>query len=505
MPTAHEQLTKAILGRHAVVFLRTWEEERAAAMLRDFAARLGLEGGGHVPIWSWSLVSGLSDEKGGVVPGSTDPLVGIREFVAHAAATPDVRQFGLFRDLSAAFDRPDVVRALREAYTTLGRTESFLFIVAPRLELPGALAKEVFLADLEMPTDREIVAKIREIAAAHPNVLLEPSLLSDVAVGLRGLTLNESTHILERIYRAGKSDREEVLAEVFTEKEAIVKKSGFLEYVPQKTKVEDIGGLDVLKAWLEQRRKLFTLQAIADGMPTPKGILIMGMSGCGKSMCAKAASALWQVPLFRLDMNLVFSGLYGSPEAAFHRALQAIEALAPAILWIDEIENSLGHDEQGGGSQVSSSVFAAFLTWMQEKPPLVFVAATANRIQDLPAEVIRKGRFDQVFFVDLPGIDERKEIFDIHLARHGADPAKFDTHVIAGATRGWNGAEIEQAVISARVEAYQEKRKFDREDLSKSLASIVPLSRTMEEQMKRIRSWAYARATPASSGSRIPT
>jgi len=292
-----------------------------------------------------------------------------------------------------------------------------------------------------------------------------------------------------------------VLAEVFSEKELIVKKTGFLEYVPNSTNIEDVGGLDVLKQWLERRRKLFSRQAVADGMPTPRGMLVMGMSGCGKSMCAKATSSLWGVPLFRLDMNLVVSGIYGAPEAAFYRALKNIEALAPAILWIDEIENSLGYDESGHAASQSTSIFSAFLTWMQEKPPLVFVAATANRIQDLPAEIIRKGRFDQVFFVDLPNDEERQEILEINLRKAGADLRKFDTKLIALSTKGWNGAELEQAVIAARVEAYDEGRVFGPDDLSHSLASIVPLSRTMEEQMKRIRSWAFGRATVASSQS----
>jgi len=311
---------------------------------------------------------------------------------------------------------------------------------------------------------------------------------------------------VQRILRGKKTSRDEAMAELFAEKETIVRKSGLLEFVPPLIRVDEIGGLDVLKEWLVRRRRLFTLQAIEDDLPSPRGILIMGMSGCGKSMCAKAASSQWNVPLFRLDMNLVFSGLFGGPEAAFHDALRAIESLAPAILWIDEIENSLGYveNERGGGGGVNSSIFSAFLTWMQEKPPLVFVAATANRIQDLPAEVIRKGRFDQVFFVDLPGVRERQEILEIHLRRQGADPEEFDTHLVAVSTKGWNGAELEQAVVAARVEAYHENRKFGPDDLSLALASIVPLSKTMEEQMKRIRSWAYGRATTATSAEYSP-
>lgn len=498
MASANEQLRKVILGRHPLVYLRTWEEERAVRMIESLAQSVY---GGRGRVWSWSCVQGLSVSGSDASPiaETTDPLRALQAVFEATAASPPERGFAIFRDLPAFFDRPEVVRALREAYELLRSRDSFLFIVSPQIAIPELLAKEAFLVELELPSEEDLATRIRQVAGQFPGTVLEPALLDEMPAGLRGLTLNEATHILHRIFRGKKTTREEVLTEVFSEKELIVKKSGFLEYVPNATRIEDVGGLDVLKDWLERRRKLFSREAIADGMPTPRGMLIMGMSGCGKSMCAKATSALWGVPLFRLDMNLVVSGLYGSPEAAFHRALENIGALAPAILWIDEIENSLGYGESGQIGSRSSSIFSAFLTWMQEKPPLVFVAATANRIQELPAEIIRKGRFDQVFFVDLPTDEERKQILEINLRRAGADLEQFNTHLVALSTKGWNGAELEQAVVAARVEAYDEGRSFGPDDLSSALASIVPLSRTMEEQMKRIRNWAFGRATVASS------
>lgn len=496
MANAVEQLRKVLNGRHSLVHLRTWEEERAVRLLESFAKSVYGEKG---TVWSWSCVRGL--EGAAADAATTDPLTALRSIVDQVTSS-SAKGFAIFRDLPSFFDRPEVVRALREAYFALKSTDSFLFVVSPELALPELLSKETYLVDLDLPGEEEMARRIQDVAKRFPDVRLDSGLLDEMAVGLRGLTLNEATHLLQRIYRAGSSAREDVLAELFAEKQAIVKKSGYLEFVPSDTRLEDVGGLDVLKAWLERRRRLFSRDAVAAGMPPPKGILVMGMSGCGKSLCAKVTSSLWGVPLFRLDMNLVVSGLYGSPEAAFHRALKTIEALAPAVLWIDEIESSLGADEGTGRESASSSIFSAFLTWMQEKPPMVFVAATANRIQHLPAEIIRKGRFDQVFFVDLPNDAEREEILEIHLRRHGADPAGFNTHLVALSTKGWNGAEIEQAVVSARVEAYHDGRPFGPDDLSHALASIVPLSRTMEEQMKRIRSWAFGRATVATSSER---
>jgi SpoVK/Ycf46/Vps4 family AAA+-type ATPase len=265
--------------------------------------------------------------------------------------------------------------------------------------------------------------------------------------------------------------------------------------VPPRFSIDDIGGYDTLKTWLKKRRTLFSKEALDAGIPIPRGVLLMGISCCGKSLCVKTISTLWNLPLFRLDMNAVFGT--PNPEATFLKALRSVEAVSPAVLWIDEIEMGVGGYREGGDASMSR-IFSGFLTWMQEKSALVFVAATANRIQLLPAEVIRKGRFDQVFFVDLPNEQERKQIFTIHLIKNRCDPAKFDLVFLAKATKGWNGAEIEQIVISSVVDAYSENRTLNEDDLNRVISSTVPLSITMEDQIKAIRSWAHDRALNAS-------
>jgi len=222
----------------------------------------------------------------------------------------------------------------------------------------------------------------------------------------------------------------------------------------------------------------------------------MGVSGCGKSLLAKSIAGLWSVPLFRLNMTMVFSGAYGSPESAFHRALTTVEAIAPAVLWIDEMESSFSAPKEGGTRQ--SMIYSEFLTWMQEKPPLVFVAATANRIEMLPAEMIRKGRFDEVFFCDLPDPEERYQIFSIHLKRNGVPPELIDINRLLSDTHGFSGAEIEQAIVAATVEAYEKQRPISVEDIQAQISSMVPLSTTMAEQVRTIRDWARSRAASAS-------
>jgi len=268
-----------------------------------------------------------------------------------------------------------------------------------------------------------------------------------------------------------------------------------LEFVPPRFSLDDVGGYETLKQWLKKRRTLFSKEALDAGIPIPKGLLLMGISGCGKSLCVKTISTLWNLPLFRLDMNMVFGT--DNPESTFMRALRSVEAVSPAVLWIDEIEMGVGGYREGQDPSMSR-IFSGFLTWMQEKSALVFVAATANRIHLLPAEILRKGRFDQVFFVDLPNEEERKQIFSIHLKRNRCDVGQFDLVFLAKATKGWNGAEIEQAVVSAVVDSYAEGRPLTEEDLHRMISSTVPLSVTMDEQIKAIRSWAHDRALNAS-------
>jgi SpoVK/Ycf46/Vps4 family AAA+-type ATPase len=312
------------------------------------------------------------------------------------------------------------------------------------------------------------------------------------------MSLLEVEHLLRRLLARHQAMDESFMAEVLAEKEQVMRKEGILEFVPPERGMGDMGGLDQLKTWVRHRTSLFTPEALAKGLPRPKGVLLMGMSGCGKSLAVKVIATEWKLPLFRLDMNLVFAGVQGSPEWVFHRALEAVEAVAPAVLWVDEIEMGIAGYHEGETGSVTR-IFSTFLTWMQEHRADVFVAATANRINLLPAEIIRKGRFDQVFFVELPNEEERKEILTIHLLRQGLDPGHYDLVLLASATRGWNGAEIEQAVVSARIACNAEGRPVDERDLLTAMGMIVPLSTTMSEQIKAIRSWARTRALPATT------
>jgi SpoVK/Ycf46/Vps4 family AAA+-type ATPase len=313
---------------------------------------------------------------------------------------------------------------------------------------------------------------------------------------MKGMALNEVHHLFVRLVAENKLDIDAALPEVHAEKAAALLKEGCLKYVDKTVAVDQVGGLENLKEWVASRKALFSKAAIDAGVPMPAGVLFTGVSGCGKSMAAKVIAGAWELPLVRLDMNLVLSGAFGAPEYAFDHALRVAESIAPLVLWIDEMENSFGYDEGGGGN--NQNIFSSFLTWMQEKPGAVFVVATANRIDKLPAEVIRKGRFDQLFFLDLPTEEERRAILAIHIKAFGGDPAAFNLNFLVAATRGWSGAEIEQAIKAAVIRAYPEGRPFNDKDVIWNTARMVPLSKTMEEQIKHLRQWSQTRATPAS-------
>jgi len=488
MLTVSAQIDRTILSHTPIVYMLTPEEMRMENLIREKALQDVVT---VYEVHEWSVIRGLDGDE-----STCEPVLAIKKILKSGKAG-----FYIFKDLSSYMNDAKVMRALREFYYSYDvKNPQAIFVLASELVIPDAIKKEIHLIEVPPPNEEEIRREFQRLQTFYGDVELSEQDCDDIILAMKGLTISEIDNILHRIFKGDKKSSKELISEIFSEKQMIVKKSGYMEFHPPTYDLSSIGGLDNLKEWLNKRQKTFTREAVQAGMPIPKGLLIMGVSGCGKSLAIKAISALWNVPLFRLDMNLVFSGLFGSPEATFHKTLQTIEAVSPAILWIDEIENALGIEEDG--LSISSHIFSSFLTWMQEKPPLVFIAATANKIHALPAEILRKGRFDQVFFVDLPNEQERKDIFTIHLKKYGADSEQFDLNLISIMTKGWNGAEIEQCVIAARTDAFFEQRTFSERDITANIGKIIPLSETMEKQIKSIRSWAFSRAVPATKSTR---
>ena len=485
-----ERIRRALLGSYPLLYVQSWEEGRVERALAVLAQKFYEK---PVPFASWTCVDGWTGLPDAAAD-SRDPLRALD--VVLQASRPG---FFLMKDLPSLLEeRPDVVRKLRDAYRQLKGKGKFVVMVSPRLLLPEDLNKEVFIVDYDLPDEAEVRNAVTILGKRFLGEGgLSPADADRIVTVLRGQTLDELEHVFAKVFARTPRFDESTFDELLAEKEQSSRKAGVLEYVPPRFTLDDIGGLENLKDWLRKRQALFTREAVEAGLPVPKGLLMMGMSGCGKSLSVKAIPVLWNLPLFRLDMNLVFGT--DNPEQTFERALRTVESLSPALLWIDEIEMAItGGREAGQGDASLGRIFSTFLTWMQEKQGLVFVAATANRIHLLPAEVIRKGRFDQVFFVDLPNENERKQIFNVHVKKVGGDPSLFDVVFLAKATKGFVGSEIEALVQAAAIEAYNQGRKLSEDDLSKMITDTVPLSRTMDEQIKAIKSWAHDRAMPAS-------
>jgi SpoVK/Ycf46/Vps4 family AAA+-type ATPase len=391
-----------------------------------------------------------------------------------------------------------LLRRLRDTAMKVRNTGRFLFLLKQDAVLPEPLKPLTYVVVSMFPDETELEGVVR---AALKGKEISAEDVVRLVGSLKGMSLTEVEHMMRRLLDRHSTIDEEFFKLVLDEKEQVTRKEGILEFVPPDENLEQLGGLDQLKEWVRERGSLFTPEARKQDMPVPKGVLLMGISGCGKSLAVKVIAREWNLPLFRLDMNMVFAGVQGSAEWVFNRALEAVESVAPAVLWIDEIEMGIaGYHEGESGSL--TRIFSTFLTWMQEHRAEVFVAATANRINLLPAEVIRKGRFDQVFFVDLPNEEERKEILSIHMQRNGLDPKSFDLILLASATRTWNGAEIEQAVKSARITSIANDTTVGQNEMLTAFGKIIPLSRTMEDQLKSIRSWARNRALPATTQDR---
>ena len=479
-----QKLTRGLRSQYPLYYFLGWEEERMENMLSMLVESLFR---GQGKLVTWSATSGFDDEEDTV----SDPLRALSRISAEAGNC-----IYLLKDLPLWFDeQPSLVRGLRDLYYRLLGRQIYVFVSHPVLKMPEALKKEMFLVEMALPSEEDILTQLHKHGGQGS--VPDEDMLYHMAVAMKGLSLNEVAHLQRRLYGMPDLRLRTAMTEIQEEKAQILAKESVLRFYPPQRSLKDIGGLENLKDWVRKREDLFTKDALEEGVPLPAGVLFMGISGCGKSMAAKTIATAWNMPLVRLDMSLVMSGSFGSPEYAFEHATRIAEEIAPVVLWIDELENAFGYDDSGASSG-NVNIFSSFLTWMQEKPAGVFLAATANRIQQLPAELMRKGRFDQLFFLDLPTSSERAQIFAIHIRLNGQNPEGFDIDYLAAATKGWSGAEIESAVKAARIEAWQEGRAFNEKDVIRNTVNMVPLSRTMEEQIQAIKDWSYQRAVPAS-------
>jgi len=489
-----EELNVLVQAQYPLIYLVTSEEERAVSTISH------LQPGRKVYVWT--VTRGIIEYDSARGPAQPSHNTVSPEAAIEWTLRQKDPGIYIFKDLHPFLDSPAVTRWLRDAISSFKGTQKTIVLMSPVQQVPIELEKEVVVLDFPLPTLSELnqvlskqldQTRSRRISTEAREKLLKAAL---------GLTRDEA----EKVYRkaqvtAGQLTEEEVDV-VLSEKKQLIRRNGILDYIEEDATINSVGGLAELKQWFQQRSNAFTERAREYGLPQPKGMLILGVPGCGKSLIAKTTSRLWGLPLLRLDMGRVYDGsTVGRSEANLRSALKTAESISPVILFIDEIDKAFGGsggsaDSDGG---TSSRIFGSFLTWMQEKTSPVFVMATANRVERLPSEFLRKGRFDEIFFVDLPNAEERKEIFTIHLSKRRRDISRFDLDQLANVCDGFSGAELEQALIAAMYDAFAQDREFTQLDIIAAIKSTLPLSRTMSEQVTALRDWARQRARPAAA------
>jgi SpoVK/Ycf46/Vps4 family AAA+-type ATPase len=488
-----KEVDTLIRARYPLLYLVTWEEQRVEALLGDVARTQGKD------LLEWSRTRGLNRLSGRPqrIEGTEEP-----DKALEAIAQLTEPSLVVLKDFHRCLEDPRIVRTLRELGFKLKNTFTTVLITAPVLQIPPELEKELTVIDVPLPTRAELLQLLRDICSVvirnkRAVVELTQGQAEALVSAAQGLTLAEAENAFAKaIAEDNRLDGGDI-RRMLEEKSQVVRKSGLLEYHAVEASLADIGGLPGLKRWLERRRNAFSDAARTFGLPEPKGLLLLGVQGCGKSLTAKAIASGWRLPLLRLDMGRIFSGLVGSSEENVRRAIRIAESLAPVILWVDEIEKGLAGTSGQGDSGVSARVFGSLLTWMQEKTAPVFVVATANRIEGLPPELLRKGRFDEIFFVDLPTKADRAAIFEIQLRKRGREPTKFPLEALAAKSEHFSGAEIEQAVISAMYDAFADGVDLDPKHLEMALKETVPLAVTMSADIDRLREWARTRTRPA--------
>jgi SpoVK/Ycf46/Vps4 family AAA+-type ATPase len=477
---AGRELALLIRAGWRVIVLETFEEARALRLLEQVSRVCKRR------LVVWSEASGLDRSGRGAGPLEAGLLVLAEIEEAAVIAVLDAQRV-VHEQLAT--------RRLRDALQVLGERSQTLVLIGPIVDVPVELEREVSYVELPLPRRADLDALFQ---AQMKDA--DPELLQSAASAALGLTAAEASRVLRKACLAAGALGPSAIEEMVREKRQALRRTPALEFCDAAPHLGEVGGLSELKRWLRERRRAFSPEAAEFRLPPPRGLLLLGVQGCGKSLCAKAVAREWQFPLLRLDLAEAFGRSDASPEAACRTATAVAESLAPAVLWIDEIEKGFA----AAGSDASSGrVFGAFLTWLAEKTAPVFVVATANDITLLPPELLRRGRFDDLFFVDLPNQRERMEILTIHLRKHGRDPASLPLEDLAKETERFSGAELEQVVAAGLYRAFADGRELEDRDLHNAITDTIPLYETYEKTIKELRDWARTRARAASADTRL--
>ena len=468
-------------ARYPIIYIATNEEERIEYLIKYCAKKYVVR-----TYYSWDFVSGYQGNPNDTGFAARNPLEALDLI---DKLTPETASLFVLKDYDNFLKDFSVVRKLKNLSRSLKTQPKNIIIVSSEINIPDSLKEFVTLLEFPLPSYSEIVEELNRLISSLQQEI-EPETLNNIAIACQGLSLERIRRVLSKVIaKYGEIDASSPNL-ILQEKKQIIQQTQLLEFCLNDKNISDLGGLDNFKDWLSLRSKAFSQEAIKYGLPYPKGLLLVGVQGTGKSIAAKIIAHEWQLPLLRLDFGRLFASLIGQSEQRVRKMIEIAEALSPCVLWVDEIDKAFAGAQSSGDSGTTSRVLATFITWLSEKTSPVFVVATANNIDWIPPEILRKGRFDEMFFLNLPTREERQAIFEVHLKKYRPDLIQsFQLPLLGQLSKDFSGAEIEQVVIEAMRLGFNEDREFNNEDILVSIQNLVPLAKTKSKEIDLLKAW----------------
>ena len=478
----NDELALFLKARYPIIYINTIEEDRV-----EYIIRKNIKTNLNRSIYSWDFVDGYTNNPNNEGFAKRNPLQALELVERLNAETPALF---ILKDFNRFLSDLSISRKLRNISRILKLQPKTIIIIGSDLTIPKELQDLLTVLQFQLPLENEINQELDRLVTSL-NIKIDPPLFENLTRACQGLSLERIRRVLSKIIATYKTIDKNSIAILLSEKKQIISQTEILEYTSVDEKITSLGGLDNLKDWLRKRKTAFGVQASNYGLPTPRGLLLVGIQGTGKSLTAKAIGNEWELPLLKLDVGKLFGGIVGESESRLRQMITLAETISPCILWIDEIDKAFSNTESKGDSGTSNRVLATFVSWLSEKKKPVFVIATANNIDLLPLEIIRKGRFDEIFFLDLPKKEEREEIFKIHIKEFRPNSwESFDYHKLAELSELFSGAEIRQSIIEGMYHAFYEKREFTTDDISMALRELIPLANLESNQMVKLQNWA---------------
>jgi SpoVK/Ycf46/Vps4 family AAA+-type ATPase len=478
----NDELTLFLKARYPIIYINTIEEDRV-----EYVIRKNIKTNLNRSIYSWDFVDGYTNNPNNEGFAKRNPLQALELVERLNSETPALF---LLKDFNRFLTDLSISRKLRNISRILKLQPKTIIIIGSDLTIPKELQDLITVLQFQLPLENEINQELNRLVNSL-NIKVESQLFENITRACQGLSLERIRRVLSKIIATYKTIDNNSIAILLSEKKQIISQTEILEYASVNEKITNLGGLDNLKDWLKKRKTAFGIQASNYGLPTPRGLLLVGIQGTGKSLTAKAIANEWQLPLLKLDVGKLFGGIVGESESRLRQMINVAETISPCILWIDEIDKAFSNTESKGDSGTSNRVLATFVSWLSEKTKPVFVIATANNIDLLPLEIIRKGRFDEIFFLDLPKKEEREEIFKIHLQEFRPNSwESFNYSQLAELSESFSGAEIRQSIIEGMYHAFYEKREFTTDDICLALNELIPLAHLESNQMLKLQDWA---------------